>query len=177
MAAHCSLTIDPWRWFGAIGRETGKATGQNMDVQENAQQLFRQGYACSQAILIAFSEQVGLDTETAKKIASPFGGGMGRLRKTCGVLTGSFMVLGMKYGNTAPNDMEAKLYTYQLVQELTKRFKEKHGETECRELLLQHVSEQEVTKREHHRKICDEFVRDGARILAEILEREGLGQR
>lgn len=143
----------------------------------DAQQVFQQGYACSQAILIAFSKQVGLDTETAKKISSPFGGGMGRLRKTCGVLTGAFMVLGMKYGNTAPNDMEAKLYTYQLVQEFSKRFKEKHKETACRKLLLQHVSEQEITTREHHRKICDELVRDGAQLLAEILEREGRGQR
>ncbi|MCI5142414.1 MAG: C_GCAxxG_C_C family protein [Candidatus Electrothrix sp. ATG1] len=142
-----------------------------VDPQEEALQLFQQGYACSQSILIAFAEQVGLDRKTAKKISSAFGGGMGRLRKTCGVLTGSFMVLGMKYGNTVPNDMEAKLYTYQLVQEVTKRFKEKYGETACRELLLKHVSEKEITKREHHRKICDAFVRDGARILAEILEK------
>ena len=149
----------------------------HMDSKKQALQLFQQGYACSQSILVAFSEQAGLDKETAKKVSSAFGGGMGRLRKTCGVLTGSFMVLGMKYGNTAPNDMEAKLSTYQLVQELTKRFKEKHGETECRELLVKHVSEQEITKREHHRKICDELVRDGARILFEILEREEHEQR
>jgi polyhydroxyalkanoate synthesis regulator phasin len=59
-----------------------------------------------------------------------------------------------------------------LVQELTRRFKEKHGETDCRNLLLKHVNEKQIEKREHHRKICDEFVRDGAEILSEILEEQ-----
>ena len=143
-----------------------------MNSEENALRLFQEGYACSQSILIAFSEQAGIDRETAEKISAGFGGGMGRLRKTCGVLTGSFMVLGMKYGNTAPDDMESKLFTYTLIQELTARFKGKHGERDCGKLLLQRVSEEQIKKREHHRKICDEFVRDGARILAEMLEKK-----
>ncbi|MCI5133321.1 MAG: C_GCAxxG_C_C family protein [Candidatus Electrothrix sp. EH2] len=143
----------------------------NMDAQDEAVHLFQEGYACSQSILIAFSEQAGIDKETAKKVSSAFGGGMGRLRKTCGVLTGSFMVLGMKYGNTEPHDMESKLSTYHLVQEVSRLFKEKHGATDCGKLLLKHASEQEIKKREHHRKICDELVRDGAQILSEILKK------
>lgn len=97
---------------------------------------------------------------------------MGRLRKTCGVLTGAFMILGMKYGNAEPNDMDSKLHTYRLVQEFTRRFQEKHGETDCGKLLKKHVSEQDVEQRQHHRKICDIFVRDGAEILSEILDRQ-----
>jgi len=57
--------------------------------------LFDEGYACSQSILLAFSDRFGIDEEKAKLISSTFGGGMGRLRQKCGAVTGGFMVLGL----------------------------------------------------------------------------------
>lgn len=68
-----------------------------------ARELFKQGYNCSQSVFAAFCDETGLDTETALKIASSFGGGMGRLREVCGAVTGMFMVVGMKYGYTDPS--------------------------------------------------------------------------
>lgn len=47
---------------------------------EKAKELFKSGYNCSQAVLGVFCEELGLDFETAMKIASSFGGGMGRMR-------------------------------------------------------------------------------------------------
>lgn len=143
-----------------------------MDKAKTAEEFFLQGYACSQAILLAFAGDIGLDELTAKRISSSFGGGMGRLRLTCGAVTGSFMVIGMLYGNSEPGDLKIKLKAYSLVQEMAKRFEELHGTLCCGDLLAQHVSPEQVQGREHHRKICHRFVRDAARILDRIVHDE-----
>jgi C_GCAxxG_C_C family probable redox protein len=141
----------------------------NAPVME-AERLFLRGYACSQAILLAFADDVGLDRLTAKKIASTFGGGMGRLRKTCGALTGAFMVTGMKYGNIQPDDMEKKLYAYEKVRNIARKFEELHGTTECGQLLSRYCNDAEaIDKRRHHRIICHKLVRDAAAILLETV--------
>jgi C_GCAxxG_C_C family probable redox protein len=74
---------------------------------EESVAYFREGFSCSQAIVAAYAPSLGLDRDTALKIASGFGGGMGRLAETCGAITGAFMVLGLKYGSAA-SDREAK---------------------------------------------------------------------
>jgi C_GCAxxG_C_C family probable redox protein len=136
---------------------------------KKAEKLFREGYACSQSILLAFSDDLGIDENVAKKVSSTFGGGMGRLRKTCGALTGAFMVLGLKYGNTEPGDLNKKLDSYKKVQQLTQKFKDKYGTTSCATILKKHASNNEIINREHHRKICDVVVHDAAVFLSEII--------
>ena len=139
---------------------------------EHAEELFLEGYACSQSILMAFCNRSGLDLETAKKIASTFGGGMSRLRKTCGALTGSFMVLGLEYGNTIPNDMPTKLGAYKKVRDLHNKFKEIHGCTDCKDLLQKYTSRDDVRRRNHHRQICYQFVREAGELLTDILDKK-----
>lgn len=140
-----------------------------MNKVKKAEQLFKEGYACSQAVLLAFSEDLGIDEDTAKKISSTFGGGMGRLRKTCGALTGAFMALGLKYGNSCPKDMDSKLNSYNKVQELAKLFEEKYDTTDCITILKNHATKKQVNKREHHRKICDQVVSDTAILLNDMI--------
>ena len=72
---------------------------------------------------------------TAMKLASPFGGGMGRMREVCGAVSDALMVLGVARGYTDPADPEAKKAHYALVQEFARRFREKNGSIICRELL------------------------------------------
>jgi C_GCAxxG_C_C family probable redox protein len=139
---------------------------------ERACKFFKQGYACSQAILLAFSDKYGFDNHSAAAIASTFGGGMGRLRLTCGALTGAFMVIGLEYGNVAPDDMERKLDCYRLVREMYVRFETLHGTTVCGELLAKYCpSSMDVKKRRHHRIICDRLVKDAATILVTIMKK------
>lgn len=135
-----------------------------------AESYFLEGYACSQSVLMAYAEEEGLDMETAKKISSTFGGGMGRLRKTCGALTGAFMVLGLKYGNTEPKDMKNKLTTYDMVRELHNKFMSKHGTSDCKELLIKYADAKSVEAREHHKIICNSLVKDATNMLEEILK-------
>lgn len=102
---------------------------------DRAKALFLEGYNCSQSIVGAFCEDVGLDFETAIKISSSFGGGMGRLREVCGTVTGIFMLIGLKYGYTSPKDMDKKSAHYKLVQDVAARVRADWGTIVCRELL------------------------------------------
>src|SRR5574344_818518 len=107
----------------------------NMTKGEVAKGLFLEGYNCTQAVLGAFAEDFGFDKKTAMMLASPFGGGMGRMREVCGTVSGMFLVLGLKYGYSDPKLFEAKKELYAKVQQLAKTFKEENGSIICRELL------------------------------------------
>lgn len=76
--------------------------------EELARQAFKEGYNCSQAMVAAFSDLMGMDKKTALRLASSFGGGMGRMREVCGAVTGMFMVVGILYGYDDAKDYEGK---------------------------------------------------------------------
>lgn len=141
-------------------------------IISKAQIYFEEGYACSQAVLLAYAERFDLDLKTAKLISSTFGGGMGRLRKTCGAVTGGFMVLGMAYGNEHGNDLPAKLNAYARVRELYRKVEAIHGTVECKELLQKHATPSEVEERKHHKIFCRQMVGEVAGLLYEQLNQD-----
>lgn len=97
---------------------------------EKAQELFKSGYNCSQAVLAVFCEELGLDLETAMKISSSFGGGMGRMKEVCGTVSAMFMVAGLAYNKPDNNKAEQ----YKIVQELAQKFKDRNETIICRDL-------------------------------------------
>ena len=139
---------------------------------EEAVAYFKQGYSCSQAIVAAYGPTAGLDRETALKIASGFGGGMGRLAETCGAVTGAFMVLGLKFGSPA-SDREAKEIVYTRVREFAERFKARHGSLLCRDLLGCDLNTPEGLALAQEKKlfstVCPPYVETAARILEEMM--------
>ena len=102
---------------------------------EKAVENFRSGYNCAQSVFLAFAEDVGFDKETALKLSSSFGGGMGRLREVCGAVSAMFAIAGLKKGYTTPNNDDIKAKHYELIQSLAEDFKSKFGTIICRELL------------------------------------------
>ena len=143
-----------------------------MTRTEQAVSLFKQGCSCSQAIVAAFTPSLGLDRDTALKIASGFGGGMGRLAETCGVVTGAFMVLGLKYGSTT-TDKQAKEAIYARVREFAQRFRGHHGSILCRDLLGCDLSTPEGLALAQEKKLfstaCPPYAETAARILEGML--------
>ena len=105
------------------------------DHSVKAAELFVNGCNCSQAVFVAFAEDCGIDEKTAMKLASSFGGGMGRLREVCGAVTGMFMVAGLLSGYEYTDDKDKKDAHYKLIQELAKEFNDIHNTYICRELL------------------------------------------
>jgi C_GCAxxG_C_C family probable redox protein len=100
-----------------------------------AAELFCNGCNCSQAVLVAFAEDCGMDEKTAMKLSSSFGGGMGRLREVCGAVSGMFMVAGLLVGYEATDPKEMKDSHYKLIQELAEEFKRQNNTIICRDLL------------------------------------------
>ena len=58
-----------------------------------ARNLFLQGFNCSQAVFCAFAQDYGIDKNLALRLSASFGGGIGRMRKTCGAFCGLSMLI------------------------------------------------------------------------------------
>jgi C_GCAxxG_C_C family probable redox protein len=141
-----------------------------MKPAEIALSRFADGFNCSQSVLSAYGGQFGIDDETALKLASGFGGGMGRMAGTCGAVTGAFMVLGLKCGGTSP-DREAKERIYARIRQFADQFKARNGSLMCKDLLGCDISTAEGLElaRSRFSTTCPKFVRDAAEILEEML--------
>ena len=146
-----------------------------MTRREVAMANFKSGYNCSQSIVLAFEDMIPVDRSTLLKMASSFGGGMGRLREVCGSVTGMFMVAGFLYGYDGPETGKVKADHYARIQELARRFEEKHGSIVCREMLglsVRHDSPiPEARTNEYYKKRpCAEIIGDAAEILEEFIK-------
>ena len=142
---------------------------------ELAKELFEQGYNCCQSVVLAFCDEIGMDKETALKISSSFGGGMGRLREVCGAVSGMFMILGLIDGYSDPADKEGKTNHYKLIQDKAEIFKNKNGSIICRELTgLESGKDRYVpadrTEQYYQTRPCSHLVEHAAEILDEYLE-------
>lgn len=102
---------------------------------EAATGRFLAGYNCAQSVLYAYGPDLGLDGETALKVATGLGAGMGRRGEVCGALTGGILVLGLKFGRGGHQDRSATENTYQKTLELMERFEKGHGSCFCRVVL------------------------------------------
>ena len=149
-----------------------------MDSTELAVTLFQEGFSCSQAVFSPYAEEMGLDKDTALKIAGTFGGGMGRTGQTCGAVTGALMALGLKYGSTNAADRETKEQAYARVQEFARRFATRNGDDlRCKVLLGCDIStpdgQQMAQDLGLYKSVCPKLVHDAAEIVAEMLAEQG----
>ena len=150
-----------------------------MDHSIKAGELFLTGANCSQAVVLAYEDLTGLDRETALKISSACGGGIGRMREVCGAVSGMFMVLGLLYGYTEPGEKDCnKKALYQDVQKLADQFREQVGSIICRDILKNPASDPNPTPRDaefYKVRPCARMVMTAARILDKYIEEHPLG--
>lgn len=147
---------------------------------QRAMDNFKQGYNCSQSVVLAYSDKIGLDKEILLKVSSSFGGGMGRLREVCGGVSGMFMVAGLLYGYTGAKDIQGKTEHYKRIQELAATFSEITGSIVCRELLglAPNVKKEsyipsERTEEYYKKRPCVEMVGTAAAVLEKYLRKNG----
>ena len=143
-----------------------------IDHKTYAAELFNQGYNCSQSVMVAFSDVTGLSKDYAARLASPYGGGMGRMREVCGAVSGMLMVTGLLYGYSDPKDMQSKRELYTLEQELAGKFKAVTGSIVCRELLKNPSSDPNPSPRteEYYRlRPCARMVYLASEILDDYI--------
>ena len=145
------------------------------DRIQKAVELFKSGYNCSQSVVAAFADMYGFTQEQALRMAASFGGGIGRMRETCGAACGLFLVAGLKTGATEAADREGKAANYAVVQELAAEFKKRNGSLICAELLGLKRKEpvstipEERTAQYYSKRPCAKMVEEAARIWVEYL--------
>jgi len=129
---------------------------------------------CAQAILSNYSEIFGLNRNLALQLAQGFGGGMGHTGKTCGAVTGAYMVLGLANKISGSNPREGLEKTYGLINEFNCKFQELHSSIICKELIGYDLSTQEGLAEARNKSIfttvCPDFVRDSVKILDTLLQ-------
>ena len=145
---------------------------------EKAVALFKEGFNCSQSVVAAFADKYGFTHEQALKMSASFGGGIGRMRETCGAACGLFMLAGLETGATEGADREGKAANYKLVQELAEEFKKRNGALKCADLLGLSAKEPVVSTPEartaqyYAKRPCVKMVEEAARIWCEYLEKQ-----
>ena len=147
------------------------------DRVNKAVELFKSGYNCSQSVVAAFADLYGFTEEQAFKMAASFGGGIGRMRQTCGAACGMFMLAGLDTGAVEGSDRAGKSHNYAVVQELAAKFKEINGSMICAELLglkksanLGKDPQAEARTPQYYKKRpCEKMVETAATLFAEYL--------
>lgn len=142
---------------------------------EKAISLFKEGYNCSQAVVGAFADMYGFTPEQAFRMSASFGGGIGRMRQTCGAACGLFMLAGFETGCTEGKDREGKEANYKVVQQLAEEFKKRNGSLICSELLglaktaPTPPSPEARTTEYYKKRPCVKMVEEAARIWCEFI--------
>ncbi|MGN0058360.1 MAG: C-GCAxxG-C-C family protein [Phocaeicola plebeius] len=140
--------------------------------------LFKEGYNCSQSVVAAYADLYGFTREQALRMSASFGGGIGRMRETCGAACGMFLLAGLQTGATDGADREGKAANYALVQQLAGRFREENGALRCADLLGLDRQEPVVSTPEartpqyYAKRPCAKMVESAARIWGEYLSRQ-----
>lgn len=142
-------------------------------TKDAAPKLFSKGLNCAQSVLAAHSELTGLSVTDSLKIATGFGAGMAMMQKTCGAVTGAYMVISAVHGRVNPDDVASRDRTYGFISEFNRRFMELHGGLDCRGLLgVDLTSEEgleEAEREDYFQSRCSRFVADAEKILEDIL--------
>ena len=145
----------------------------NMSHTEKAKKYFEQKYHCSQAVLAAFAEDLGLTEEQALKLGGCFGAGMCK-GEVCGACVGALMVLGMKYGHYHEGALEEKANAYKISEDFMNRFIEKNGTVVCRELLGYDLSKpqdaEKIKELYLFKSICPKMIQCATEIVEEMLQ-------
>lgn len=142
---------------------------------QRAVELFKQGYNCAQSVCGAFADMYGFSEEQGLRMSASFGGGIGRMRMTCGAACGMFLLAGLECGCTDGADREGKEANYRVVQQLAAEFTRRMGALTCAELLglgreKHNDPTPEVRTENYYKKRpCVETVREAARIYADYL--------
>jgi len=136
--------------------------------------FFEEGYNCSQSVFMAFSDMYGMDKEMSAKLATSFGGGMGRLREVCGAVSGMFLLLGLKYPFIDTKDKVSKNKNYKAVQDVANKFKYEMGSYICADLLkIKHVPQNpesaDRTENYYKSRPCTRCVDKAAQIIGKEL--------
>lgn len=144
-----------------------------MSRSEEAEKYFSDTFNCSQAVFAPFGKEMGLDEDQCLRIATSFGGGMGRQQLTCGAISGALMVLGLIGGRGKSDDIKKKDEVYHKTVQFFDEFRKLHGSVSCRELLhnldMNDPNDmKEIDRLELFKNSCPRYVKDAVAIIERL---------
>ena len=138
---------------------------------EKAASHFREGYNCAQSVLLTMQKFWNVANPLEPKVASAFGGGIGRRGSLCGALTGGVIAIGLKYGTNKPL-VEEREKAYSLALEFYNRFKKNCGSVLCRDLIGYDLTDPEELEKARNSNVFNEkciyFVEKAIEILTAL---------
>ena len=145
--------------------------------EQTAREYFTSGYNCAQSVFLTYAQKYGFDKDTALKLASSFGGGMGRMREVCGAVSAMFMIAGLENGYTENNNDEIKAEHYTRIQNLANEFKKKNGTIICKELLGVDADDNPIpskrTPKYYEERPCEDLIADACNIIDKFILKKG----
>lgn len=148
----------------------------NMDHAQEAVDLLAEGYSCSQSVFSVYAKEYGLDPALARKIATGFGGGVGRTGNMCGAVSGAILVLGLANGMNSLQEPDWRGKSYSLDKMFIEKFVSRFGSIQCPDLLGYNMAIPEELAESKRvgaaKKVCPELVRGAAEILEEMLKKD-----
>ncbi|HKL38002.1 MAG TPA: C-GCAxxG-C-C family protein [Bacteroidales bacterium] len=141
------------------------------DRKKQAINLFDKGYNCAQSVIGAYQDKLGKRADVLMDMAAGFGGGMGRLQRTCGAVTGAFMVMSSLSNHSLPG---AKERLESDIQAFARRFRKQFGELNCKTLLGYDLNSDEELQKAHEElafnERCSRFIEYAVELLDELLD-------
>jgi len=135
------------------------------ETADLAAQLFGNGFHCAEAVVAAVMESIGEENTDAVKYATAFGGGIGEsFTESCGVVSGSMLVIGHLYGRSIQG--ESWKDVAKMARKSLQTFVALHGTTNCGKLRDRFGEEEQMT-------LCRELVRCGTKNLVSLINQQG----
>lgn len=145
-----------------------------MEKSEHVAEQFRSGLNCAQAVLGEYASDLGVDLDTARRIACAFGGGLGHTGGVCGAVNGAIMVIGLAACSPGPGSLASSARADDLVRSFLTEFEQRHGSTVCSQLLGCDIGTPEGRGEAARLGVfdsrCPTYVRDAVEILDELLD-------
>ena len=140
-------------------------------ISERAAKHFEAGFNCAESVFMSLAESIGVRSDLIPKIATPFGGGIGRRGSVCGALTGGVMAIGLKLGRSEAKDMKRRDESYKKALELYKRFEKEFGSALCYDLIKLDLTTPEGREKSKAVRLqkCMKFVRAAGRNVAQLI--------
>ena len=144
-----------------------------MTHTQKAEQYFGDKFHCSQAVLAAFADELGITEEQALKLGACFGSGM-RKGEVCGACTGALMVLGLKYGHCVKGDTVSKQRSDHVNDRFLEEFARRNGSYICNDLLGCDVRTPEGVNYAFENSLftdfCPKMVRSAVEVVEDIIK-------
>ncbi len=142
------------------------------DISEKATSLFNKDFNCSESVLMAMSDFLEIKADVIPKIATPFGGGIGKRGSICGAVSGAVMGIGLKYGRMEPSKDKEK--AYELALRFHDRFEKEFGSVLCYDLIGCDLRTSEGKKKAKdlrvHEEKCSRFVARATDIVTGLMK-------